>query len=142
MLDRQYKERLKRGKACARCGKFALLTVDHIIPRSLLSKFLSLDWGDKEQNLQVLCEPCNKIKGGDLDYTNPKTIPLLRQLIDRVEWLHVNPKPRRKYVWRILTVKSMAPPTYWHSEKKHQEALKKIYERQQGKVNAHGILIS
>jgi len=44
------------GKVCAHCGATEALTIDHIFP-------FSLGGSDHPANLQVLCQPCNSIKG-------------------------------------------------------------------------------
>ena len=44
------------GGQCQRCGSRFLLTLDHIVPRHL-------GGGNHRENLQCLCETCNKAKG-------------------------------------------------------------------------------
>ncbi len=54
----------KYGRQCMRCGSLDDICVDHIKPRSLYP-WLALD----RDNLQVLCEPCNRDKRKDIvDY--------------------------------------------------------------------------
>lgn len=133
------------GNKCAKCGSTKAITVDHIIQQVLLEPFGFVNWGHKQNNLQLLCQPCNVRKGCDLDYTNPRTLLLLREMFERVEFFHgkIAPLPRRKYVWRMLDVKSLTPkPTVWHSEKKHQKSLAGIYTKMKGIPNCDGILIT
>ena len=47
-----------KGK-CVKCGSSKNLEFDHIIP-------LSLGGGNTARNIQLLCEDCNKEKGGNL----------------------------------------------------------------------------
>ena len=58
---------------CVKCGKRYYLTVDHIIPQSMLEQLNLIDerynW---EDNFQVICGACNALKGGRLDLSNPK----------------------------------------------------------------------
>lgn len=44
---------------CQACGSRFRLTLDHIVPRHL-------GGGNHRENLQALCEPCNKAKGLDI----------------------------------------------------------------------------
>lgn len=68
----RYKALLKHGKRCQCCGatnESAQLHVDHIKPRSRYPELeLRLD------NLQVLCEDCNKGKGAwdDTDHRSTR----------------------------------------------------------------------
>ena len=47
------------GGRCATCGSQQRLEFDHIIP-------VSLGGSSSARNLQLLCEGCNRAKGGDL----------------------------------------------------------------------------
>ena len=47
------------GGKCVRCGSQERLEFDHIIP-------LSSGGGNTERNIQLLCEKCNREKGGNL----------------------------------------------------------------------------
>lgn len=47
------------GGRCVECGSQEELEFDHIIPRVM-------GGGDTERNLQLLCGPCNRRKGGTL----------------------------------------------------------------------------
>ena len=71
--------------ACDKCPRRKYLTIDHIIPKIILKDF-GVDASLKffPENFQVLCKPCNMLKSSHLDFANPKTIPLLRRLIERV----------------------------------------------------------
>lgn len=47
------------GGACRECGSTAELQFDHVIP-------VSLGGGSTEDNLQILCGPCNRRKGASV----------------------------------------------------------------------------
>lgn len=67
------------GAWCKRCHKQDRLTLDHIVPISIVVMFGLArieTYGDIE-NLQVLCRGCNTFKGNRLDFANPKTKELL-----------------------------------------------------------------
>lgn len=73
------------GGQCSRCPSVKNITVDHIIPRHLLLILGFTDAHKDYENLQLLCMDCNKRKGNQLDYTNPKTIPLLKHYMN--QWI-------------------------------------------------------
>lgn len=66
-----------------KCTTTLHLTVDHIIPRVLLKTLgmESLAESD-EDNFQILCKKHNGEKGNELDYTNPRTLSLLKKYIN------------------------------------------------------------
>ncbi len=78
-LARWQEENKGKELKCERCNRWTRITVDHIIPVNILS---CLDGGyelsvNDEENFQLLCEPCNRMKSGNLDITNPRTAKLL-----------------------------------------------------------------
>jgi 5-methylcytosine-specific restriction endonuclease McrA len=82
-----WREKIKNKECkCVKCGRIYYLTIDHIIPESLL---LSLNLENErynwEENFEVVCGSCNARKGGKLDLSNPKTMPLLKEAIKRAE---------------------------------------------------------
>lgn len=69
---------------CSRCQRTYYLTVDHIIPVNILYALnLVAEVYDWEENYEIICGACNKLKGGNLDVSNPKTYPLLEEAIRR-----------------------------------------------------------
>src|SRR3990167_10660326 len=65
---------VEEAKECIRCGRNEMLTVDHIIPASVLQQLgVDMEQDDDEENWQILCNPCNHFKAARLDFTNPKT---------------------------------------------------------------------
>lgn len=80
-------QRENKGKEqqCERCKKTREVTVDHIIPKHLLEQLGLFDevvnW---TENYELLCLACNRFKGGQIDLANPKTIPLLKQIISKL----------------------------------------------------------
>ena len=67
---------------CAKCPNTKNLTLDHIIPVSILRN-LNIDPAKTfdKKNLQVLCYACNQMKGHELDFINPKTKKLLLEYL-------------------------------------------------------------
>ena len=47
------------GGACVQCGSNVELQLDHVIP-------VSLGGSNDERNLQILCGPCNRLKGASV----------------------------------------------------------------------------
>lgn len=73
------------GEKCRRCGKTEHLTLDHIIPVSLLRQLIGQDNESKYEdleNLEILCRRCNLFKANQVDMTNPKSKPLLLKYIE------------------------------------------------------------
>ena len=119
---------IPKGAVCNRCGSKNNLTKDHIIPQQM---FLSLSVPcNKSENLQVLCQSCNHIKGYKLDPKNSRTMPLLRKYINQWEQLYSPDKKKRKiyHSYRMLTIKSLTPNTYYFTDSK--TVLESIYKRQ------------
>jgi 5-methylcytosine-specific restriction endonuclease McrA len=80
---REWRLKCKEAK-CAKCGRSELITIDHIVPITILEQFCM----DKrfalyefDENFQFLCRYCNYIKGGRMDITNPRTIEILEKVI-------------------------------------------------------------
>ncbi len=72
------------GQKC-KCGRGDMLTVDHIIPKMLLRDFgvdVEREW--MPENLELMCRPCNALKSGHLDFSNPKTKEMLVQLLSKL----------------------------------------------------------
>jgi 5-methylcytosine-specific restriction endonuclease McrA len=81
-------ELVKRdGCVCMKCHvlhDIHLLTIDHIIPKAILFTLNLLDYPGRD-NLELLCKECNTRKASQLDFTNPRTIPMLRKFLDMYE---------------------------------------------------------
>ena len=80
-------EQITSGVTCQKCGlgNEAILTVDHIVPRSIIDLFgLFADTMFDEENLQVYCKRCNHFKASRLDFTNQKTKQLLLKYINQI----------------------------------------------------------
>lgn len=74
------------GSFCEQCGetKWKYLNVDHIIPCAML-KDMGIDFYRDDDNIRILCYVCNQKKQARLDFSDPRTIPLLRKYLDEVE---------------------------------------------------------
>lgn len=74
-----YREELiEKGGKCNRCSSKFRLILDEIIPRSLLPEFgIDPERDFDKENHQLLCTPCNNLKGCHLDFSNPLTKKLL-----------------------------------------------------------------
>lgn len=85
-VQKAYEEVSARdGAECKRCQTTKSLTLDHIIPVSLLRQLLGMDVHNKYddlENIEILCRRCNMFKQNQIDMTNPKTKPLLQKYLD------------------------------------------------------------
>lgn len=86
-------ERLKErdGVKCSnpKCTSNNELTVDHIIPISLLEFFgikkeQSYNWKKHRDNLQLLCRACNSLKSNRVDWSDKRSLPLLQSYVDKL----------------------------------------------------------
>lgn len=74
----------ERGDICSVCKTSYVkkkLTLDHIISKEILLEMKLGEFFDDEDNLDLLCFECNGRKGSRLDFSNPKTVPLLEKYI-------------------------------------------------------------
>jgi 5-methylcytosine-specific restriction endonuclease McrA len=89
-LERRKKEIIvERGNKCEKCSKHvsegAKLTIDHIIPVSILNQMGIIgNETFQEENFNVLCTICNNLKGEKLDFSNPKTKELLLKYLNEL----------------------------------------------------------
>ena len=67
-------------QVCAKCGETKYLTLDHLVPQSLLQDLGIFEV--IEDNYQILCRYCNHKKSNRLDMLNPKTKEILRRIIN------------------------------------------------------------
>jgi 5-methylcytosine-specific restriction endonuclease McrA len=72
---------------CEKCGgRNGGLTVDHIIPNSILKDFgVDPELHYDERNLRLLCKCCNSLKSNHLDFSDDRTKPLLLELLLKVK---------------------------------------------------------
>lgn len=78
-------DEISSGKACNRCKRKDMPTLDHIIPQDILA-YLGFDVlrAYLPENYQVLCRPCNTLKANKLDFGNPKTKELMIKYLERL----------------------------------------------------------
>ena len=79
-------EQMSYQTVCNRCRREKELTIDHIIPQSLLAQMgFDVEKMWDEQNLQILCRYCNTFKGNKLDFADKKTKPLIQKYLALIE---------------------------------------------------------
>jgi 5-methylcytosine-specific restriction endonuclease McrA len=77
------------GEYCQICKGTTNLTLDHIIPCAIL-QFLGIDraeshkWRYHSQNFQLLCKQCNQLKRDRINWTDPRSKPLLLEYIENL----------------------------------------------------------
>lgn len=81
---RELQKKSKEGGICEKCQrKVDYITVDHIIPVWLLEcldNFVEIANND-EENFRLICQPCNKLKGNLIDFTDKRTAHLILKYI-------------------------------------------------------------
>ncbi len=85
-LEKRKKEIIAAIGKCEKCHvQRDVLTIDHIIPIALLLEmgYLKEETYD-EDNFMVMCLICQHQKSRRLDFSNPKTKPLLLKYLERV----------------------------------------------------------
>ena len=75
----------KNGAKCDSCSRDKWLTVEHIIPVSILKDmgFSTEEMYEDNENLRILCRICNAQKGGHLDFNDSRTKKLLLKYLER-----------------------------------------------------------
>lgn len=75
----------KRENLCERCGRKEMLTVDHIVPISLLQRMgLTVEECYQEELLSLLCRPCNQLKSNNLDFSDKRTKVILLKYLENL----------------------------------------------------------
>ena len=74
------------GKKCYKCGREEWLTIDHIVPVSILRDMgvSELETYDDEENLRILCKMCNGFKANRLDFSDPRTKRVLMRVLEKL----------------------------------------------------------
>lgn len=85
-LELAHKKKLiESGDVCGRCGRATMLSVDHIIPKSILEVMgVDVERAFMPENLMILCRPCNGIKSSRLDFSIPQTKAVLLSLLEKL----------------------------------------------------------
>lgn len=77
---------IKEDSVCEKCGtKEIKLTVDHIVPCSILSDLGITDFYEDTDNFQILCIDCNTSKRAHLDFSEPRTKQLLLKYLNLIK---------------------------------------------------------
>lgn len=82
------------GRKCAQCGSTVKLEIDHIIP-------ISKGGREDEDNMQVLCQKCNRTKHNKADYSKYFNITKNKNYIfinKEISKLKINPKEFSKII--------------------------------------------
>lgn len=89
----QWQQKCKEGtEKCANCGETQRLTVDHIVPVSLINQFMIFDERvncDFEENFEILCYYCNRRKAANIDPRNPRVYQILEYIINKAKQEHL-----------------------------------------------------
>lgn len=83
----QFQLKAREGGKCEKCGEINnQLTVDHIFPQSLLTKWGLVEeiYGDQD-NYWLLCRPCNLLKKDSFDFHHKNTILLIERYINKLK---------------------------------------------------------
>jgi len=86
-LIREYRlKNIKPDTVCPRCGSTHEITIDHIVPVSLLEQFgLDIEHLVDDENFELMCRRCNAFKANKLDFSNPKTKRLLIKFVNLIK---------------------------------------------------------
>lgn len=79
------KQLIKPDSVCVWCGSKEQLTMEHVIPRSLLLKmgYTPIETWELTENLIVVCKDCNGEKGNSICLKLEQTHKALKQLLEK-----------------------------------------------------------
>lgn len=84
-LEIQWKKKMIDSGEICKCGRKDMLTVDHLVPKHIL---IDMGFDARRQwmpeNFVLMCRPCNALKSGHLDFSNPKTKEILLNLLEKI----------------------------------------------------------
>jgi len=81
----EWQQKALQGGVCSTCNRrFDVLTVDHIIPQSIVQVIDPEAVYEDEENFMLVCAACNRFKAGRIDIKNPKTKELLIKYANRI----------------------------------------------------------
>lgn len=81
-LEIAWRAKMIKSGAICRCGRADMLTIDHVVPRVILIEMgFNAEYQWMPENFEVMCRPCNALKSGHLDFSNPKTKKIFTQLL-------------------------------------------------------------
>lgn len=105
-----YEWQSNRDKGICECGETRHLTVDHIVPVSLLEQF-NLDKPtvlyEMEENFRYLCRYCNSNKSSKIDVRDPKTYLILRKVLEDAERYFIKKEDWAEYPLPVLDTYEM-----------------------------------
>lgn len=79
----ELQNREDKNGVCEMCHYYGELTVDHIFPQSILSKWgLYEEISQDKENMQLICRKCQILKKDNFDFHDVRTIPLIEKYIE------------------------------------------------------------
>jgi 5-methylcytosine-specific restriction endonuclease McrA len=83
--DRYRKQTITEDSKCEWCGSKENLTIEHIIPRSILLKmgYEPMETWELTKNLTIVCKVCNKEKGNSICLKMAQTHEALKEILEK-----------------------------------------------------------
>ena len=78
-------QNIKPNSKCAFCGSKENLTIDHVIPRSILLRmgYIPMETWELEKNLIIVCKKCNTEKAGTICLKLKQTHNALKEILKK-----------------------------------------------------------
>ncbi len=84
-LESAWRQKMIESGAICACGRKDMLSIDHLVPKQILIEMgfdAERQW--MPENFVIMCRPCNALKSGRLDFSNPKTKEILTKLLEKL----------------------------------------------------------